>query len=218
LAHALAQCTSEGSLLVDVEGHGREPIAGELDVSCTVGWFTNIYPLRLELNRSTRIAAVLTSVKERRRQLPHRGISYGLLRYLNNSGVWRERFHAAPRAQLRFLYLGQLDQELSELDFFRLADEAIGPAQNPLGQRPYLLDINCYIRDGHFQASWSYSQNLHQRATVERLAGRFVSSLQQLIAQAAAPQAQYKSSDFPIADLSQDELDELVTSLAKTTT
>jgi non-ribosomal peptide synthase protein (TIGR01720 family) len=212
LAHALAQWSPEGSMLVDVEGHGREPIADDLDVSRTVGWFTSIFPLRVDLNRNRRVAAVLTSVKEGWRQLPHRGIGYGLLRYLN--GSWRKTFLTVPRAELRFLYLGQLDQELSRLGIFRLAPEATGPAQNPLGKRPYLLDVNCYVRDEQFQASWIYSQKVHQRATIERLAGRFVSSLHQLIAEAAAPKAEYKSSDFPIADLSQSELDELVTSIA----
>jgi len=215
LSCALAQWTSERSLLVDIEGHGREPIADDIDVSRTVGWFTNIFPLRLELNRTRRVVAVLTSVKERLRQIPRRGMSYGLGRYLNETEGWRERFCSASRAQIRFLYLGQLDHELSELSFFRLADEAIGPAQNPLGERPYLLDINAYIRDGQFQAVWAYSQSIHERATIERLVSRFISSLQLLIAEAHAPQAQYKSSDFPIADLSQSELDELVASLAK---
>src|SRR5260370_42169628 len=36
-------------LLVDVEGHGREPLGGLADLSRTVGWFTSVHPVRLEL-------------------------------------------------------------------------------------------------------------------------------------------------------------------------
>ncbi|WP_236671730.1 hypothetical protein, partial [Streptomyces sp. 7-21] len=38
-----------GGLLVAVEGHGREPLAGGMDLSRTVGWFTSVYPVRLDV-------------------------------------------------------------------------------------------------------------------------------------------------------------------------
>ena len=32
-------------MLVDLEGHGREALFEEVDVSRTVGWFTSLYPV-----------------------------------------------------------------------------------------------------------------------------------------------------------------------------
>lgn len=38
-----------GPVLVDVEGHGREEqLAGDADLSRTVGWFTSVVPVRLD--------------------------------------------------------------------------------------------------------------------------------------------------------------------------
>jgi Condensation domain len=36
-----------GSVVVDVEGHGRHDVIGGVDLSRTVGWFTTMFPLRL---------------------------------------------------------------------------------------------------------------------------------------------------------------------------
>ena len=37
------------AVLVELEGHGREPEDSGLDLSRTVGWFTSLYPVRLDL-------------------------------------------------------------------------------------------------------------------------------------------------------------------------
>jgi hypothetical protein len=53
LAQALSEWTSEKRVLVDVEGHGREEIVEGCDVSRTVGWFTTIFPVLLEVSNSS---------------------------------------------------------------------------------------------------------------------------------------------------------------------
>ena len=35
-------------MLIDLEGHGREEIFADVDLSRTVGWFTSLYPVRLD--------------------------------------------------------------------------------------------------------------------------------------------------------------------------
>ncbi len=70
------------SLVVELEGHGREGLFEEVDVSRTVGWFTSIYPVRLEAE-SEDIGGALKEIKEQLRGVPNRGIGYGVLRYLS---------------------------------------------------------------------------------------------------------------------------------------
>ena len=82
LAQALSEWTGEKRVLVDVEGHGREEIVEGCDLSRTVGWFTTIFPVLLEVNNSSGPGETLKSVKEQLRRVPNRGIGYGLLRYL----------------------------------------------------------------------------------------------------------------------------------------
>ena len=77
---------------IDVEGHGRqEELAGDVDLSRTVGWFTTKYPVSLSVGGvswaqvaagEAALGAVIKDAKEQLRALPD-GLTYGLLRYLN---------------------------------------------------------------------------------------------------------------------------------------
>ena len=49
LVEALAPWTGERRAWLDLEGHGREERFADLDLSRTVGWFTTIYPVVLDL-------------------------------------------------------------------------------------------------------------------------------------------------------------------------
>ncbi|HWF88403.1 MAG TPA: amino acid adenylation domain-containing protein, partial [Pyrinomonadaceae bacterium] len=52
LVRALTAWTRADSLLIDLEGHGREDILEGVDVSRTVGWFTTIFPVVLDCKDS----------------------------------------------------------------------------------------------------------------------------------------------------------------------
>src|SRR5437588_198601 len=82
LVLAYSRWTGERSLLIDLEGHGREDIAEGVDLSRTVGWFTAIAPVILDLSDTGGPGESLKAVKEQLRAMPHGGIGYGLLRYL----------------------------------------------------------------------------------------------------------------------------------------
>src|SRR5262249_15681149 len=88
LALALGEWSHSRVVLVDVEGHGREPISERVDVSRTVGWFTTIYPVLLEVNGNRNQAGeVVKQVKEQVRGIPGQGLGYGVLRYLGSDHV-----------------------------------------------------------------------------------------------------------------------------------
>jgi hypothetical protein len=73
----------EPTLLLDLEGHGREEIFDDVDLSRTVGWFTTIFPVLLNLPATSDLATTVKTIKEQLREIPNRGIGYGLLRYLS---------------------------------------------------------------------------------------------------------------------------------------
>src|SRR5262249_30604893 len=58
LAETFGSWTKARTLLVDLEAHGREEFAEDLDVSRTVGWFTSIAPVSLDLRRADTPAEV----------------------------------------------------------------------------------------------------------------------------------------------------------------
>jgi amino acid adenylation domain-containing protein/non-ribosomal peptide synthase protein (TIGR01720 family) len=211
LVQIFAEWIGERSLLVDLEGHGREELFEDVDLSRTVGWFTTIFPVLLELGKVSHTGEALKSVKEQLHRTPNRGIGYGLLRYLSQDATMRFKLQGFPQAEVSFNYLGQLDQVLSKPPVLGLAKESSGPEHSRLGSRSHLLDVNGFVAEGRLQLDWTYSKNVHQRATVERLAQGFMEALQSLIAHCQSPEVGgYTPSDFPEAELSQEELDELL--------
>jgi non-ribosomal peptide synthase protein (TIGR01720 family) len=79
-----------------------------------------------------------------------------------------------------------------------------------------LLEINGSTHRGRLRLDWTYSENLHRRATIERLAQGFVEALRQLIAHCQSPEAGgYTPSDFPLANVSQRQLDGLKAKFSK---
>src|SRR5262249_39095962 len=106
--------TAPRAVLVDLEGHGREELFAGLDLTRTVGWFTSVYPLKLDLGTAeveavyaggTALGQVCKAVKEQRRRVPDKGLGCGLLRYLNAQTAGK--LAGLARAVVGFTYLGR---------------------------------------------------------------------------------------------------------------
>ncbi|RKZ81921.1 MAG: hypothetical protein DRR19_21505, partial [Candidatus Parabeggiatoa sp. nov. 1] len=203
LVQSFAGWTGEKSLLIDLEGHGREELFEDIDLSRTVGWFTSIFPVLLDLRTTSNdTGAALKTIKKQLHRIPHHGIGYGLLRYLNKKAA--SQLQALPQAQVSFNYLGQFHQ-FSKEPLLGLAQEKSGvlhsAAANP---RSHLLDINGLISEGQLHFSWHYNENYHRRSTIECLAQYFITALQVLIAHCQSPDVWgYTPSYFPLARLQQ---------------
>jgi amino acid adenylation domain-containing protein/non-ribosomal peptide synthase protein (TIGR01720 family) len=211
LALALGEWSGQPLVLVDVEGHGREPISERADVSRTVGWFTTIYPVRLEVAGSReQVGEVVKQVKEQVRGIPGQGLGYGVLRYLGTEAV-RQRLRELPQAEVSFNYLGQIDRVLNEETLFGAASESTGSYRSETGSRRYLVEINAMAVGGRLQVSWSYSTQVHGQETIAALAGAFVKSLRAIIEHCTSAEAGgYTPSDFPLAQLTAGELQAVV--------
>src|SRR5262249_7311695 len=157
-------------LLVEMEGHGREEVVGDVDVSRTVGWFTSIYPVQLELNGKD-LATALKHVKEQLRAVPEHGIGYGVWRYLGAGTSEQE-----PAAEVSFNSLAQFDQVLRGGEF-RPATESAGAVQDPREKRDHLLAISGMVIDGELRMKWNYSEAVHRRQTIERVVAQFAAEL-----------------------------------------
>ena len=118
LAAAVADWRGDGghgsTLLMDLEGHGREEDSPATDLSRTVGWFTSLYPVRLDLEPfdpeeffagGPVAGRVVEQVREQLRAVPAGGIGFGLLRYLNQDTA--AELAAVGQPQLAFNYLGR---------------------------------------------------------------------------------------------------------------
>ncbi len=205
VAAAVAAETGERRLLVEVEGHGREPLFERVDVSRTLGWFTAPFPLLLDLPHPVEPAAALAAVKEALRRLPHRGIGYRLLRHMGDGGA-AAQLARLPRSPLTVNYLGKLDDSFEGTPFAP-APEAAGPARDPRAPRPHPLEVTAFQLGGCLRLSWSHDRALHPRQRIERLAERCLDLLRAL---AAGEAATLTPADFPHAGLEQAALDRLL--------
>jgi non-ribosomal peptide synthase protein (TIGR01720 family) len=211
LARAFAGRLGNGTLRIDLEGHGRDEVPGETDLSRTVGWFTAIYPVFLGPEALGAPGEALRAVKERLRAIPGDGSGFGLLRYLSDDPEVRRRLAELPAAEVLFNYLGQFDQVLPESSPLQLAPEPMGPACSPRGRRLHRLEVNGLISGGRLQVSWTYGDDVFRRETVEDLAARFLAELRGLIVHCLSPEAGgFSPSDFPLARFGQAQLDRLL--------
>lgn len=212
LYQALTQWSGRSSLSVDLEGHGREFISEQLDISRTVGWFTSIYPVRLsgpgESVAETDIGAVVKSVKQALRDVPHKGITYGLYRYLR-SGSSDTQPASFSSSAISFNYLGQLDQVVEQGGFLTQASEKTGDEISANGERHYLFEVSARVQNGRLALAWRYSKNCHGADTVARLADQYMEQLHAIVEHCSSGHFGYTPSDFPLANLSQSEVDQL---------
>ncbi|MCA1677375.1 MAG: condensation domain-containing protein, partial [Actinobacteria bacterium] len=118
LGRVLGRWTGRDSVLVALEGHGREEILDRVDLSHTVGWFTTMFPVALEVSRTSGWGEILKSVKEQLRAVPHRGLSYGALRYLSAPDSPAAALQDDPAPQISFNYHGQWDVAAGDSEGF----------------------------------------------------------------------------------------------------
>ncbi|MEH2133322.1 MAG: amino acid adenylation domain-containing protein [Nostoc sp.] len=214
LALVLSGWTNSDSVLFNLEGHGREEIIDGVDLSRTVGWFTTIFPVIVELGNIDNLGTALKSVKEQLREIPNKGIGYGLLRYLNVDAEISAQLEEIPQAEISFNYLGQFAQVMNTSSLMQIANEPSGNSESLQGQRHCLIDINAIIINEKLQIDWTYSSNIHHHETIENIAQEFVETLQKLIAHCLSLEnAGYTPTDFPLVNLNQLELDQIFQNL-----
>ncbi|MEW2045162.1 amino acid adenylation domain-containing protein [Streptomyces sp. NPDC005476] len=186
-----------GGVLVDLEGHGRqEEIAPGLDLSRTVGWFTTLYPVRLDAGATdwedvwaggTALGRAVKTVKEQLRAVPDRGIGYGLLRHLNrDTGAL---LAAGRTPQIGFNYLGRFTAgRTADWEAADEADGVISPA-DPGMSLPHAVELNAATEerpDGpRLVAHWSWPGELLDEARLRDLADTWFRALRALVAHTA---------------------------------
>ncbi|MFB9718028.1 condensation domain-containing protein, partial [Planobispora longispora] len=212
LALAVARWTGREPVLIDLEGHGREEIFPGVDLSRTVGWFTTMYPVRLDAGPADwsdlsgpTAARAIKRVKEQLREIPDNGIGYGLLRRLNPDTA--ARLGGYPVPELAFNYLGRVDAA-AEADWSPAAEaDAAGGGHAPGLALPHALEVNALTRDTpegpRLRATWSWAGRLYTEERVRELAEAWFAALAGLSSHAGGG---LTPSDLLIP-ISQEEID-----------
>ena len=181
LAAVLREWTGRERTVIHLEGHGRESGEAGIDLSRSVGWFTSLFPVALDLAGAPDAARRLEAIRAQLAAVPQRGVGYGLGRWLVSPPRWD-----VPAAEVCFNYLGQFDGLVGEGSAFAGAAESVGPHCSPRGQRAHLIDVNALVVDGALRCEWHHGTKIHETATVRRLAEGLLTQLRALIAAAPA--------------------------------
>ena len=202
------QWTGEQQLHIGLEGHGREAYTDQFDLSRTVGWFTNLYPLKLTLEDKA-AAHLIKSVKEQIRILPDKGMGYGLLRYLHPDEAIRSELNTKQAFDLIFNYLGQVDNSVQGSYLKGIAPEDPGKfisTDNTFGIK---IEINGAIENGRLGFTWSFLDSDYRTDTIQHLAKAYVENLQSLILHCSSQRETHKTpADFKLqGKISHPELD-----------
>nr|WP_243735293.1 condensation domain-containing protein [Paenibacillus turpanensis] len=179
LGIALRKWTGFDRIMVYLESHGREKLWEELDLNRTVGWFTAIYPLVLDMTNTENIAHHIKLTKEHLRKVPLNGVGYGVLRYAAPSAT-KEELAYQEEPQIMFNYLGQFDEMLQEAPF-TVSSLPAGMWKGPDNQRECPIEINGYVQNGCLTMSFEYSSRQFNSFTIERFALLYHQSLEAII-------------------------------------
>ncbi len=215
LVQTMAHWTDDLSLLLTWERHGREALDERLDVSQTVGWFTSLTPVTLNLAGLEDLGANLRAVKEQIRNIPQSGIGFGLLRYLGDEAL-QQQLASLPRPQILFNNLGQMFNTSSEGNLLRPLIADTGMDYGPSNERVHLIDVNAMVTNGRLEVNWQYASSQFQAETIQSVANTYITELVRLIEHCIEDErSQHTPSDFPLAKLQQDDLDSLSDLLAE---
>lgn len=197
--------TGELDIVFELEGHGRDGLDTDIDLSRTVGWFTSIYPVRITLGSGS-LQNQLGELRDQLQAIPNKGNGFGLLQY--HKGL----FTGTCQKYIRFNYLGDLalDMDSFDLDLTKRKYE-----NHPGNQCTSLMDINIYIINRRLFTEICYNHKRYTMKSIHRLAAIFKENIERIAQWGADSGAAGRRSnlDFHSVDLTQDEVNYILDSL-----
>jgi len=194
------------SVVIRLEGHGREAIAENIDISRTIGWFTTHYPVVLTIKDGENNLRQLLEVKEYLHRIPNKGIGYGILRYITGKD-----YTISP--EISFNYLGDFGSGVSagnDIPLFEFSGDYKGREVPDDRVRDILLNVNCMVAEGQLRISIEYSAEQYERSTIDRLLELFRMQLEGLIKKLSTEdKVHFTPVDFTYKGLNLEQLEEL---------
>jgi amino acid adenylation domain-containing protein/non-ribosomal peptide synthase protein (TIGR01720 family) len=207
LGRAVHDWCGAGKVLISLEGHGREAIIPNINLTRTVGWFTTIYPVLLDLTEVADLSWLIRTVKESIRRIPNKGIGYGILKYLARDEC-RDTLGFTLNPEISFNYLGQFDRD-SNTGIFELSGIS-GGQEDGNRERQYSLDIYGIVTGGRLELSFSYNRKEYREETIREFVNGYQKRLLEIVEHCLSREtATLTPSDLGDKELSLSELAKL---------
>lgn len=204
LAFAINNVTGLEKFPLVLEYHGRKDFGNSIDISRTIGWFTTMNPVLLEVLKAN-MKTNLKNLKEILRSIPDKGFNYLIYRYIyNKTGIKLNKL-------VRFNFLGDFDNVLYS-DLCKISDKYTGPDVDECNELTVLIDINILIIKNRITVSFSYCSNKFKHENIKKLMNEFCGQIEEIYNYLCrCDDIEFTPSDFDSTYISQDEIDTLLT-------
>ncbi|EEP79830.1 predicted protein [Uncinocarpus reesii 1704] len=218
LAYSFGQVfTDRGCPPIFNEGHGREPWEDSLDISRTVGWFTAICPIQVDVDSTVYgkgdIFDTLRRIKDTRRNIPDNGRSYFAQNLLSSKTM----ASADTTMEVLFNYLGRMqqlerdDSLLQQTDFVSnekdmLATSDVGPDTKRLA----LFEISAIVQEDKIQFSFMFDRGMRRTQDINRWIVECQRVLKEVVLRLVRSSPEPTLSDYPLLPISYEGLKKLV--------
>ncbi|NOQ27705.1 MAG: amino acid adenylation domain-containing protein, partial [Bacteroidales bacterium] len=210
LGYGIKKTLGNEKILISLEGHGREDIFPNFDISRTIGWFTSTYPVLLDMKHTDDLSLQIKNVKENLRQIPNKGIGFGILKYLTPPEL-KDDVNYDIEPQIEFNYLGQFDSDVEQMSLFKIAKESAGNSVSPNRKNSSDFSIGGMISNGKLSITLTYKKKYYSEELIDNLLENYKKSLLEIVNHCTEfTDKVLTPSDFTHKGLSIKELDKLV--------
>ncbi|SHI51997.1 condensation domain-containing protein [Algibacter luteus] len=193
-------------LLLGLERQARNIDTQDIDVSNTVGWFTSFFPIALNYNKTQGLGTHIKGIKEELRTIPSNGIGFGVLKYLSNTNTSKLK-ELQPKVIFNYFGKANTNEKNNEVGF-KFMESSTRDMQS---ERNYEIEINTQIINDNLYVNWSFTKDLYKEETALILTEKFIENLKLIIKYCITQDnITYTPSDFPEANINQDDLDNLL--------
>jgi amino acid adenylation domain-containing protein/non-ribosomal peptide synthase protein (TIGR01720 family) len=188
LVYALQETLDSNQHVLTLEGHGRELIDERLDVSETVGWFTTLYPVKLQVKAN--LSLTIRHIKDHLREVPNNGIGYGALTCYDHEA----KLSANHKPGIYFNYFGQMEASIED---WSLSAEKTGTSIHPDNAHDFIALINVSLIEGELRANFGFKidKKLSQ-ALVQAFNASLIDIIHHCTRRVAQKQCMYTPADF----------------------
>ncbi len=217
LALAVKDWTEGSKICLALEGHGRDGLAEEVNISRTVGWFTTMYPVVLDLGSAsteTDLKKMLIDTKETLRRVPNHGLGYGVLKYLTPQMVPAKELKTLELVPaISFNYLGQFDEDVAS-EFFAISPLSTGRAMGAKCERLQPLAFNGMIAGDRLSMALDYNSSVFDENKMAAFIETFKRFLITIINHCCGQEdTEITASDFSDTDIGEEGVEAIMDAL-----
>lgn len=157
-----------------LESHGRETNAVDAEVSRTIGWFTNQYPVSLTLPEGN-LAVIVKSIKEQLLEVPQKGFDYLVGSQFDSSFCLPTEVPS-----IKFNYLGQFDSDILQKEF-ELVQANKGQEVSSKHRREVALDIWGIVLSGALKMTVTYSAEQYSAEFITHFMKLYKANIEEIV-------------------------------------